>query len=111
MTNTERSQARVIIEDSLHQSMEEGEEAIQLASGMNKKMATFVQAREVSVKYYEEKLAILKDELNQVALSKEELSSALYLLKEENTAPRAALEESHEAKEYYNQELIDFNLD
>jgi len=50
---------------------------------MNKKMATVVQAHEVSVKYYEEKLVRLKYELNQVALLKEEFYSALYLLKEE----------------------------
>ena len=62
---------------------------IQLASGMNKQMENFREA----------------------AYSKEELSSALYLLKEEKTVPRAALEESHVAKEDCDQELIDFNLE
>ena len=60
-----------------------------MASGMNKEMVNIDQAYEVSVKDCEEKLVSLKDELNQGALSKEELSSALNLLKEENKVPRA----------------------
>ena len=67
-------------------------------------MANVVQAHEVSVKHYEEKLVSLKDELNQVALSKEELSSALRLLKEENTVLRAALKEAREAEDYCKQD-------
>jgi len=86
---------------------------MQLASGMNKKMANVCQAHEVisKIKDYEEKLVRLKDELNQVALSKEELSSALCLSKEDNSVLRAALEEAHEAEEdYCEQDLIDFNF-
>ena len=47
-------------------------------------MASFTQDCEASIKEYKDKLATLKNDLHQTKLSKEELSTILHALKEEN---------------------------
>eukprot|EP00579_Thalassiosira_antarctica_P021421 CAMPEP_0201960590 /NCGR_PEP_ID=MMETSP0904-20121228/7286_1 /ASSEMBLY_ACC=CAM_ASM_000553 /TAXON_ID=420261 /ORGANISM="Thalassiosira antarctica, Strain CCMP982" /LENGTH=329 /DNA_ID=CAMNT_0048506591 /DNA_START=36 /DNA_END=1025 /DNA_ORIENTATION=+ len=91
--------------DALHQSMEE---AMELATGMSEKMASFVQAHVMSVQGYEEKLASLNDKLNQAALPKEERSTALYALKEDNELLRTQFKE---AENYYERDLMELGAE
>ena len=91
--------------DTLHQSLEE---ATKIATGMSEKMTGFGQAHEVSVKGYEENLASLDEKLNQAELSKEECSTALYALKEENEVLTTQFKED---ENYFEQDLMELGAE
>ena len=74
---------------ALHESLED---AINLAEQMKGKIATFVKTHDATISDYEEKLTVVREELNRGKISREswdteraELSSALVELKEENS--------------------------
>jgi len=85
-------QAMQLENDTLHASMEE---AVELATGMNVKMSNFVKTHEASSKEYEEKIKTLKSELSEAQLSKDELSTKLESLQNENKKLSNELEEAN----------------
>ena len=89
--------------DELYQSVEE---AMQLGNEMQQKMAAFFKTHEESVTEYERKIDTLKDELNQVASSKEDPTNSLQL-KSEVEALRSVLDEANGVDEYCEQELME----
>ncbi|KAL9190443.1 hypothetical protein ACHAXT_007654 [Thalassiosira profunda] len=82
--------------DALHESMEE---AIQLATGMNEKMAKFVADHETSVKDYEAKLASLRQDLSTATALRDEASKTLDALQEENEKLGKDLNEANKLAE------------
>mmetsp|Transcript_11564 Transcript_11564/g.24659 ORF Transcript_11564/g.24659 Transcript_11564/m.24659 type:complete len:1393 (+) Transcript_11564:306-4484(+) len=78
--------------DALHESMEE---AIDMASDMKVKMAKFVSMHETTVREYDSKLGKMKEEYQEMRLSKEELSTKLETLRRENKSLTAELDEAN----------------
>eukprot|EP00581_Thalassiosira_minuscula_P006908 CAMPEP_0183703564 /NCGR_PEP_ID=MMETSP0737-20130205/1268_1 /TAXON_ID=385413 /ORGANISM="Thalassiosira miniscula, Strain CCMP1093" /LENGTH=760 /DNA_ID=CAMNT_0025930343 /DNA_START=191 /DNA_END=2473 /DNA_ORIENTATION=- len=109
LTGLERNKAlSVIIEleeenDALNRAMED---AMADVDNMNKKMASFAQVHEASVRGYEEKLSALKEELDQAHLSKEKLEVKVNAMREEFEVLQEALDKADQAEEYYEQELM-----
>lgn len=91
---------------TVQQSMEE---AMELASGMDKKMEQFIQVHEATVRGYEERIILLNNELQQVKLSKDELSTDLYETKKENRTLHVCLKEANDIENYYEQQLVEMN--
>ncbi len=67
--------------DALNQSLED---AMELASDMDKSMEEFMRAHQASIKEYEDKLETLNKELSQTRSEKAELAREVGTLKEKN---------------------------
>lgn len=108
----ERDQTLAVIKDMRAESIflrRSAGDTMRLASDVSEKMGSAMRAHETIVEKYKGHLAMLRKGLDRAVSSNEEASATLHSYKYQNEVLRAALKDSNDIEEYYEQVLMNLN--